>query len=282
MGHCDRCGAPIQRGLRVCPSCGHTLRQPRSLLGAGYCRSCQKRVSPGLRVCPYCGAPLRPTWLPLASFLLKLSLAVAAIYLLVYAVPWLELSQQITGRVQIPEISFLATATFTPRPTASRTATPAPTRTATPQPSATAIPMEPTAVPSPTTQPTATKPPAPTGTPTPRFATPGLTSPDNGAEFRGSGSTIVLSWELAGALADDEWYALSLRCTADGVVRFSGTWTKDSRWTVPPDLYMMAGQNERTFSWDVTIYQQTGTRPDGGRDGRPVSATREVRTFRWY
>jgi hypothetical protein len=100
--------------------------------------------------------------------------------------------------------------------------------------------------------------------------------------FRGGGSRIKLSWEPVGVLAEDEWYGVSLRFLADGVVHYSGTWTKETSWIIPSELYTKAGQNERAFQWDVTVMKQTGIRADGGREGVPLSATSETRTFFWY
>ena len=104
----------------------------------------------------------------------------------------------------------------------------------------------------------------------------------NQAEFRGGDAQIELNWEPAGILADDEWYALSLRFLADGLARYSGTWTKETSWIVPSELHTKAGQFERTFQWDVTVMKQTGTKPDGGREGSALSPTSETRTFSWY
>jgi len=45
---------------------------------------------------------------------------------------------------------------------------------------------------------------------------------------------------------------------------------------------MKAGQFERAFQWDVVVMKQTGTKPDGGRQGVPLSPPSEPRTFFWY
>jgi hypothetical protein len=183
-------------------------------------------------------------------------------------------------RVELPEVAFLVTPTFTTRPSATLTRTRTPTRTRIP-PTRTATPLPPTETPT-LSPPTATWTPAPTSTPTPLFAAPTLLSPSDEVEFRGSGVDIELSWEDLGPLADDEWYALSLRYYTDGEMQYSGTWTKNASWLVPEELYMRAGQLERTFEWDVTVVQQTGTRPDGGREGVALGASSETRSFFWY
>lgn len=275
---CRSCGAEVKSELRVCPECGATLRRSRFWCTAMRCRACQARVPSGLRICPYCGAKLRRSWrlqiLTVAAVVTLLGMA----YLWKTYVPWAKL-RALPGRVRLPSLAFLATPTFTPTSTPTRT----PTHTATLTPTWTQTPVPPTETPTPTVaQPTATRKPAPTYTPLPPFSAPRLLEPMNQAEFRGGGSYIRLSWEVAGALAEDEWYALSLRFLADGIVHYSGTWTKDTSWIVPGELYTKAGQMERAFQWDVTVMKQTGSRPDGGREGVPLSPVSETRTFYWY
>lgn len=130
--------------------------------------------------------------------------------------------------------------------------------------------------------PTATRRPAPTRTPTPPYSAPRLIGPENQVEFRGGDAWIQLSWSSVGALVEDQWYAVSLRFMADGVVHYSGTWTKETNWIVPSALYTKAGQSERAFQWDVTVMKQTGTKEDGGREGVALSPPSETRIFFWY
>jgi hypothetical protein len=106
-------------------------------------------------------------------------------------------------------------------------------------------------------------------------------SPVDQAQFQGSSAQIVLTWEPAGTLAEDEWYGVSVRFTTDGAAQYTGTWTKDTSWMVTSDVFAKAGQTERTFQWDVTVMKQTGSRPDGGREGVAVSPKSETRTFIW-
>jgi RNA polymerase subunit RPABC4/transcription elongation factor Spt4 len=282
---CPTCGAEVKPGLSMCPWCGASVRRIRLLRGRLRCRSCQRRVPSGLTVCPYCGARLQRSWQRPLQLLLTLAVLAALVYLGMKYLPrysvklkqaWAEV-ETLRGRVRPPEVTFLVTPTFTATPTGTRTPTP----TATATPTFTWTPVPPTETPPPPTL-TPTRPPAPTRTPTPRFATPHLLSPENGLEFRGGGAQITLQWEAAGSLAEDEWYALSLRFTGGGVVRYSGTWTKETSWVVPNELYMKAGQSERAFEWDVVVMKQTGTKPDGGRDGVAVSASSETRSFFWY
>lgn len=282
---CPTCGTEVKPGLSMCPACGATVRRVRLLGRKLRCRSCQRRVPSGLTLCPYCGARLRRSWQRPLQVLLTLAILAALVYLGVIYVPrysaqllhlWAEL-RALPGRVRPPEVAFLVTPTFTATPTVTRTPTP----TVTPTPMFTRTEVPPTLTPLPPTL-TPTRRPAPTRTPTPRFAAPRLISPDNGLEIYGGGTQITLRWESAGVLAEDEWYAVSLRFLASGVTQYSGTWTKETSWIVPRELYTKAGESERVFEWDVTVMKQTGTKSDGGREGKAVSASSETRGFFWY
>jgi RNA polymerase subunit RPABC4/transcription elongation factor Spt4 len=277
---CGACGSEVKPGLTVCPVCGANIRRFNWMIGRSlHCRACQARVPSGLNICPQCGAPLRRSWRPFVLAVLMIALSAALLYLGLNYVPW-DTLRAWPKRLEVPSVAFLATRTFTPMPTptATRTATP----TATPTPSFTPTSVPPTETPPPTARPTATALPAPSSTATPPFVAPRLVTPEDQAEFKGGGTRVELRWEPAGVLNDDEWYALSLRYLTDGVVQYSGTWTKETSWIVPETLYMMAGQAERAFQWDVTVVQQTGTKPDGGREGVALGPTSEIRTFFWY
>lgn len=275
---CRTCGAEVKRGLKVCPECGATLNRSRLFGRPLRCRSCQARVPSGLSICPYCAAPLRRSWQRVFRGLFLLLAVPTAVYLLMHYMPWAKLqalSQHV--QIQVPSIAFLATSTFTPLPSPTCTLT----ATGTPTPSPTYTPLSPTETPT-VPPPTATKRPAPTRTPKPPFDAPRLISPENQTEFHGGDAQIQLTWASVGALAEDQWYALSLRFTANGVVHYSGTWTKETNWIVPADLYTKAGQSERAFQWDVTVMKQTGIKADGGREGVALSPTSETRIFFWY
>ncbi len=273
---CLRCGAQIEAGLRVCPECGHTVGQPLVRRRYARCRSCQARVPAGLSICPQCGARLQHSWRRSLSLLAVAIVIAAAGYALYHYVPWAEV-RALAEDVSLPPLAFLVTPTFTPQPTATRTATPTVTATRT----ATATPVPPTETPTPL-PPTETPRPLPTLTATPRFSAPQLLRPPDQAEFYGGGTEIVLSWAQAGVLQEDEWYGVSLRFLAGGAVQYSGTWIKETSWPVPASVFNQAGNNERGFEWDVAVMRQTGTKPDGGRDGVAVGPVSETRTFYWY
>jgi hypothetical protein len=83
-------------------------------------------------------------------------------------------------------------------------------------------------------------------------------------------------------LGKDEWYSVSVRYFANGVVNYTGSWEKDARWLLPGTLFMKYDPGHPGFQWDVTVMKQTGTKPDGSREGVPVSQTSETRTFYWH
>jgi hypothetical protein len=233
-------------------------------------------VSADLNICPRCGAELRHSWRRALSALALVLALLAVGYAFYRYVPWAKV-RALTEGVELPSVAFLVTATFTPQPTPTRTYTP----TVTPSPTATSTPLPPTETPTPL-PPTETQRPAPTATPTPRFVAVQLISPPHEAQFHGGGTEIVCSWAPAGVLLDDEWYAVSLRFAAGGAVQYSGTWTKDTSWVVLDDPYRQAGHDERAFDWDVVVMQQTGTKPDGGREGISLGPVSETRKFYWY
>lgn len=273
---CRTCGAQVKSGLGVCPVCGASLGRVRILGHRVRCRSCQKRVPSGVKICPYCGAPLRSTLRVVIRFLVILLILEAALYLGMYCMPWRHL-RALWQLVRPPEVTFLATPTFTSTRTPTVTVTITPTRTRTP--TNTSVPPTNTVVPPTATN---TRIPAPTATPKPKYPAPKLILPDDGTEFRGGDAQIALQWESVGTLAEEEWYAVSVTFTAAGVTQYDGTWTKDSSWILPAGLYNRAGQNERGFSWQVTVMKQTGTKADGGRQGVAVSSSSARRTFFWY
>ena len=272
---CRGCGAEVQPSLTVCPECGANVQRFKLLRSTVHCRACEASVKADLNICPNCGAPLRRGWRPLLRMVLILSASAGLTYLAVNYVPWPAL-RALPGRIQVPSVAYLVTPTFTLRPSPSPTTTRTATRTRTP--TATAVPPTSTLTPLP---PTATQLPTPSSTPTPPFPAPRLLTPEDGTEFAGSSSQIVLSWESVGVLADDEWYGVSLRYLTDGVVQYEGTWTKDTSWQVPGELYRRAGQNEREFQWDVAVMMQTGTKLDGGREGMALGPTSEPSLFVW-
>lgn len=285
---CKSCGHSLPRGSRICPECGASrwLRGNRHVR----CRSCGARSAGGLHLCPVCGEvqhPRRGLWM---AVVLIISVAVVA-YGLVRILP-LSGPRDTIVMTEVPRADAEATKeevvepgrsdetepTVAPvlEPTLTWTATslPVPTATATPRP--TASPTD-TWTPVPTH--TATRVP-PTRTPESAPA-PRLAGPEDGATFQGRRTEIVLSWEAVGSLGEDEWYGVSLRYWANDTVQYGGAWVKDPQWQVPREHHGKPDPRQPGLQWDITVMRQTGTKPDGGREGVPVGATSETRVFYW-
>jgi len=182
---------------------------------------------------------------------------------------------------RLPEISLVAllpqatpTLTRTPaRPTASR---PAPTRIPTMTPYISPTPTA-TLAPTATPTPTATRRP-PAATPAPTFPYPAvaLAEPASGTEFAGADREIVLSWQPAGTLGEDEGYALTLRYQAGGETQTMVEWVRETSWQVPAEVYGKRDAAEPALQWSVRV-----TRRTAAADEVPLSSPSEARTFIW-
>lgn len=290
---CRECGQRVRAGLHLCPVCGQPLR--KSWRDELYAAALLVLLVLGLYGARQCGGR-------------QLTEAVAAR-------PLAEQLSSETARVSVSPTVVLGGApealptvcptplpsptpaqplpTVTPTPTETPvppSATPTPTETHTPSMTPTETPLPPTETPtltptiSPTPSPSATA-RLPTRTPTATevalLPAPKLIGPADGQEFAGPDSQIWLSWEPMGVLAEDEWYAVSLRYYASNVIHYAGTWTKETRWLVPRELYQKPDPAHPSYEWDVTLMRQTGTKPDGGREGVALSQPSEVRKFTW-
>ena len=178
------------------------------------------------------------------------------------------------------------TATGTPTHTRTPTPTPTVTATATPLPTSTATPTD-TPVPTATRAVVLTRTPTPTSTPsatpTPRFRTPELIGPPNGEIFIGRNQYVILSWESAGPLADNEWYAIRLSWSENGSFSLrGGDNVKGTAWQVPADLFYHKADQEtgRAYQWYVYVERVTQSE-DGQRVGEAISPPSDTRTFYW-
>ena len=289
---CKKCGAEVRPGLTICPECGAQLRVRTRKIR---CLHCGQRTNAVLTICPHCGAELRcSVWLQV----LRLIVALAGLGLGLVLTPVLSRGLQeakfASGTpprrvkllpVDLPGLSFLipsptltstprATPTVTRRPTYTSTAT----RTATPTVTATATPTE---IGSPTPEtPTLTPTLAPTTTPTLVFAAPRLLMPEDGKVFVGEKEKIVLQWESVGVLAEDEWYAVSLRYLEGGQLQYSGHQVNKNEWELPAEFFFAkADPPERAYQWDVTVIRvESGPK---GETGSEISPRSEPWTFYW-
>jgi len=128
---------------------------------------------------------------------------------------------------------------------------------------------------------TATPLPAPAGTPTPPYSAPALLTPADEEIFLGEGAAILLGWASAGILSEDEWYVVHVHYTVDGKMRSVSEWTQATSWHVPAALYS-AEADSYLYRWNVIVMRQTGIKPDGTREGVPISPLSETRSFLWY
>ncbi len=251
------------------------------------CKNCLAAAPDHLQVCPVCGANLKPHPFPYLSIVLWAVVAIAIIGGAFALAPTVKhQSRQVAEFINPPTPTPTLTATFTPTliPTATNTPTPtstptptpttAPTNTATPTPTETPTP-EPTRPNLPTATPTAT------ATPTPRFGAIVIVAPDDGVQFTG-GQPVILSWEPAGELADDEWYAVRMNWLENGERAFGGTNTKETSWQIPPEQYYgKADQGTgRVYEWYVFV-EKVVVNENGEKTGEPMSPPSETRTFFW-
>jgi len=137
----------------------------------------------------------------------------------------------------------------------------------------------PAALPTPT--PTATPSPTPTGTPAPPYPAPALLTPADEEVFLGEEADILLSWTSVGILSEDEWYVVHVHYTVDGKMRAMSEWTQATSWRVPATFYS-AQADSSLYRWNVIVMRQTGMKPDGTREGVPVSPLSETRSFLWH
>jgi hypothetical protein len=280
---CKRCGIEVRPGLTICPECGACSRVRTKKV---HCLHCGQRASAALTICPRCGAELRhsewPQVLRLVAVLAGLSLGLLLTPMVSRGLTEVKLPPETLPRVKLspvdlPGLSLLipsptstSTPTVTPTVTRLPTYTPTATRTATLTEIGSPIPETPT--PAPTLPPKAT--------PTLVFAAPLLLEPENGKVFVGEAEKIVLRWESVGALAEDEWYAVSLRYLQDGQIQYSGHQVKENEWQLPAEFFFAkAAPPERAYQWDViVIHVESGPKGETGTDISPRS---ESRTFYW-
>ena len=189
----------------------------------------------------------------------------------------------------MPTLTPTVTATETPTatPTPTHTPTPTSTRTATPSPAPTDTPTAtPTVAASPTRAilaETATPTLAATPTQALGFAAPVLVSPTDGEIFAGADQLVLLRWEPVGLLADDEWYAVRLSWSENGVFgQRGGNNVKETEWQIPADFYWGKPDQEtgRAYEWYVYVERVTVTE-DGQRVGQPASPRSEPRVLYW-
>ena len=94
---------------------------------------------------------------------------------------------------------------------------------------------------------------------------------------------VVLSWEPAGELAKDEWYAVRISWAENGTLsQRGGNNLKETSWQIPADFYWGKADHEsgRAYEWYVYVERVTEA-DDGEKVGEPVSSFSETRVLYW-
>lgn len=281
---CHWCGASIPNGAKICPHCRARLKR-----GVIRCPYCKEKIRAGLNLCPYCGYELGrrrlSTWLVVGVSGAVVAIAALALFFLPLNLPSFSLPTIVSPTpTEVSPPPMATPEPSIPTPT-RRLIAPTPTLTSTPTPTSTSSP---TSTPTPLASiPTATPAPPPTSTPTPteilsfKYQAPRLIIPVDQAEFRGINTEIWLEWEPVGTLAQDEWYAISVRFVGrEGQVVYRGDRVRKITWRVPEEYHDIASLTERAFEWDITVQREI-INPDGSVGGIPLSPTSETWVFYW-
>ncbi len=289
--HCPRCHTRLKTDWTLCPACG--LPNPAHVAGLIRCRVCGARTPRGYRVCPSCGADLEPALFGLMAPARYFKIAGGVLLGTAIIIGLMRIKPRVEQGADQVATFFMPTPTATPTvtrmPTSSPTPTATPTNTATPTstPTPTATPTstptapEATSTRRTTSTPTAT--PTVTPTPAPPFPAPALVGPDDGVIIRGRDQRVVLQWEPAGPLAADEWYAVRLSWSENGVFeQRGGNNLKETAWQIPADFFWGKADQEtgRAYKWYVFVERVTET-ADGTKVGEPLSPPSETRTLYW-
>jgi len=302
--HCRACGSRVPAGLRVCSVCGQRLRarwRPEIiaaivlvLFGGVYALTRQGHATAqpsAIQAAQVVGTTLVPTAKP--TTISAAIMATASATATPTALPPTNAPTH-TPAAPTPTATAAPTTTTQPSeaPTTAPTVTPtvhpptatptsAPTMTATAEPS----PITPTVQPSATLTATQaaqlTLQPSATTVALVQTSAPVLLEPATESRFYGRTLKIWLRWEAPRELAEDEWFAVSVRYETNQGTQYSGTWQKETSWQVSPEIFQKYDPARPGYQWDVVIMKQTGFKPDGGREGVAVSPVSETRIFYW-
>jgi hypothetical protein len=110
-----------------------------------------------------------------------------------------------------------------------------------------------------------------------------LIGPPDGQIFLGADQFVILRWQSAGQLADDEYYAVRLSWSENGeFAQRGGNNLKETSWQIPADFYWGKADREtgRAYKWYVYVERVTEGE-NGERVGEPVSPPSEIRLLYW-
>jgi tetratricopeptide (TPR) repeat protein/predicted Ser/Thr protein kinase len=119
-------------------------------------------------------------------------------------------------------------------------------------------------------------------TPTPlsyKYVAPTLVGPEDGVVFQGEFTLVLLAWEPVGALADDEYYDVTVMHYMADEPQYWGDAVKETQWRVPVEAGFQKAGNDR-FYWWVTV-RQANTAPDPDQLDLALSPPSDARIFYW-
>ncbi len=124
--------------------------------------------------------------------------------------------------------------------------------------------------------------PGPTPTPTlpPPYPAVNLLLPSDGAAFGAQDSTITLQWAAAGALRENEAYAVTIEDLTQGEGNREVAYVTDTKYIVPGEFL----PNDRTphvVRWWVVAVRQIGSDKEGNPIWDPAGAVSAPRVFSW-
>lgn len=129
-------------------------------------------------------------------------------------------------------------------------------------------------------------PPTPTALSQLVYPAPLLLGPPDRQIFRDQDAElpILLNWLSAGLLAEEEWYAVTIRYKEPegGERRDSVDFTKANSYHVSAELRPPLEAESHLFEWEVRVVRLIDTEVEGGPEVVPIGHRSEMRTFSWY
>jgi hypothetical protein len=124
--------------------------------------------------------------------------------------------------------------------------------------------------------------PQPLETSTPpvyQYVAPTIIGPEHDAVFRGEFTVITLQWEAVGALAEDEYYDVTVMHYVAEEPRYWGGPASETQWQVPVEAGLGEAANDR-FLWWVTV-RRANSGSSLGEIDRALSPPSKTHAFYW-
>jgi len=113
-----------------------------------------------------------------------------------------------------------------------------------------------------------------------RFAAPEIIAPEDDASFAGRLTDVIVEWEPLGALAEDEYYDLTVMHIFANEPTYWGLATKETQIQLTPSYIGVGEAGGDRFYWWVTA-RKANTAPARESLDLPVSEQSRVGTFIW-